>query len=147
MADDPLETLAKRVKILAKTMLQQSADELAVAYNENFSTDLKGKRTKDINATNRLRVYKGNLARAVSGKDEAGAIFEVTVKGSEVVLESGVDDSVIPYARIHEFGGKAGRNGAVTLRPRPYLRPGMEQYLKESLPRNIKRLMKMLGAT
>lgn len=141
--DKGLPTI-QRVLELAKQVLQQVPQELDVYYNENFGTDLKGERAKQANSTNRLRYYKGNLSRALQ-KDGAGNITSVDVMGGQIIVTSGIDDSVIPYARIHEYGGKAGRNGAVTLRPRPYLNPGMESFVQKAFPRYIKRLIKLLG--
>lgn len=134
----------ERILALAKQVLQQVPEELDVYYNENFGTDLKGERAKQANSTNRLRIYKGNLSRALQ-EGGAGNITHVDVKGGQIIVTSGVDGSVIPYARIHEYGGKAGRGGAVTLRPRPYLNPGMESFVQKAFPRYIKRLIKLLG--
>jgi len=82
--------------------------------------------------TGPLRIVSGALARALrpSGR---GAISRVSTEGLRAKLEKGVDLGVVPYARIHEKGGLAGRRrgarGRFTRRARiparPYLAPAL----------------------
>lgn len=183
----PFETMAMRVRELARDMLLSSADELAVYYNDNFGEDIGGaafsRQTSGPlslraprNTTNKLRVVTGDLARAVSGKqDEKGVIFDVKIQGDKIELVSGVDTRAIPYAAIHEFGGTIKHPGGtpyrmingefapvrksngrglpitkphdIKIKARPYLKPGMEAFIKEALPRYVNRLIKMLSET
>lgn len=73
------------------------------------------------------RNLSGRLLNVRSGTLRAGLLdsIEVTKVGSRIVdgsLTFGYDLDAIPYARIHELGGWAGRNHATKLRKRGYMR-------------------------
>ncbi|HEY1525624.1 MAG TPA: phage virion morphogenesis protein [Candidatus Angelobacter sp.] len=64
--------------------------------------------------------------------------IQVTPDGQSLAVSIGSD---LPYARIHEYGGFAGRSGPFKkkegrrpyIRPRPYLRPAIND-LQQALP-------------
>jgi phage gpG-like protein len=73
----------------------------------------------------KLDVRTGTLRRSVKGTMESGN----PIRG---ILSAGP----LPYAAIHEFGGKTGRGHRVTMRARPYLRPALKAvlpYLKNKI--------------
>lgn len=82
----------------------------------------------------RLYVNSGKLLKAASIPNAEGNVAEIRYKNGEFVVELGVDLSVIPYARIHEYGGKAGRGGSVLLKARPYLGPALAEYSQDNSP-------------
>lgn len=82
----------------------------------------------------RLYVNTGRLLKAASIPNAEGNVAEIRYKNGEFIVEMGVDLSVIPYARIHELGGNAGRGGKVTLKARPYLGPALEEYSQDNSP-------------
>lgn len=79
-------------------------------------------------ANNVLYVVTGKLLRAVSVPNSAGYATRVKRDGAKYTLLVGVDESVVPYAMIHEYGGNAGRGGRTVIRARPYIRPAMEEF-------------------
>lgn len=166
-----LPTVA-RVLALVKNVFLTAPRTLEAYTTEFFGGDLKGERATQRNKTKRLRVFRGGLQRAVQ-PGEPGNITELNIRNGVLEFESGVDTSIVPYAIIHELGGTIrhpggtpymiGRGGrAVFLRKgdpraigktrphpikipaRPYLKPGMQRFNDEALPRYIKRLMKLL---
>lgn len=73
----------------------------------------------------KLDVRTGTLRRSVKGTMQAGE----PIRG---ILSAGP----LPYAAIHEFGGKTGRGHRVTMRARPYLKPALKAvipYLKNRI--------------
>ena len=80
----------------------------------------------------RLYVNSGALLKAASGPNATGNISETKITNGEIVITQGVDLSVIPYARIHEYGGQAGRGLKSTIPARPYIGPAIEQYQKDA---------------
>lgn len=82
------------------------------------------------NTTNKLYRRTGNLVQALR-QNGLGNISRVESRGDTSSLTFGIDLNVIPYARIHEFGGRAG-NGAY-IPPRPYLNPGIEEFRRTAL--------------
>lgn len=99
------------------------------------------------NPTDKLYSQTGDLLKALSsatenGKD--GKIFSVTTNNGVVTLLKGVDVSIIKYARIHEYGGTTGRNGATKLPPRPYLNPAMKEFVKEEMDGVLERIVERL---
>ena len=62
--------------------------------------------------------FNSSAAGFREGRSEAFRQVEITSSGMIAVIGSDV-----PYARIHEFGGQAGRNRSVAIPARPYLTP------------------------
>lgn len=78
------------------------------------------------NLTNHLRVVSGALRRSwtiVGAKSVSGGV-------------EGAVRTVVPYARIHEFGGNTGIGGAALIPPRPYIGPALETR-KDQMVRDI----------
>lgn len=69
----------------------------------------------------RITSRTGNLRRNI--------VAETEVNDLRAIVNIGVRRNV-KYARIHEFGGNAGRNGTSFIKARPYLTPA----IKDSLP-------------
>ena len=125
---DVFKGMAKRLPIVVRDELKQ-ADALLQSYitAHMHGTDILAKGER--NATDELYSKTGALLRAIAGGK--GHIFSVSVTGSNVLLMVGVDLSVIPYARIHELGGVAGRGAKI--KPRPYIMPALKEFIKEEL--------------
>lgn len=81
----------------------------------------------------KLQVVKGNLLKAATVYNAPGNVSRTTVQSSQVTFEWGVDLAVIPYARIHEYGGQTGRNYAATMPKRPYIGPAMKQFQDQTM--------------
>jgi len=69
-----------------------------------------------------MNQYAPASAGSMAGKKEG--VHKVLVTQREIV---GVKGSRVPYARIHEFGGRAGRNHAAVIPARPYLIPALRK--------------------
>lgn len=93
------------------------------------------------NKTNKLYSQTGNLLRAMSIGKPAN-IFSVEEVNKEIAVKYGIDLDKVPYARIHEFGGTAGR-GAY-LRPRPYIVPAIKEFMKKEVVRVIQNIARRI---
>lgn len=97
------------------------------------------------NNTDKLYSKTGKLLRALQIGGN-GNLFDVKTNNGVVTLLTGIDVSVVPYARIHEYGGTTGRNGATKLPPRPYLNPAMKEFVKEEIDGVLERIVERLLA-
>lgn len=117
--------------------LRQAQEELAVYFADNMqpatrTNNIKSKSGKLRalpNPSDKLYQLYGNLRRAFIPKQDGniGKVVE-SPKGPAFVI--GIDLEVVPYARIHEYGGTTGRKGRTTIKARPYLAPGIEAYME-----------------
>lgn len=108
----------------------------------------KGRNMKPVypraSGTDKLQVVKGNLLKAATVYNAPGNVSRTTVQSAQVTFEWGVDLAVIPYARIHEYGGQTGRNYAATIPRRPYIGPALAQFEKTAMPKLIDILFQRL---
>jgi len=128
---------SRKAQIVEEIGALISADHMINAANRSWLLLQSGRATKYTPRTDndpRLYVNSGRLLKAASIPNANGNVSEVRYQGGKFVITVGVDLEVIPYARIHEFGGYAGRNGSVYLKPRPYLGPALEQYSAPNSP-------------
>jgi phage gpG-like protein len=93
------------------------------------------------NNTDKLYSQTGKLLRALAPNGK-GHIYTVESQRDGVLMKVGVDLNIVPYARIHEFGGVGG-NGA-KLRARPYLKTGVRDFVKEEMDNVLKRIVARL---
>lgn len=117
--------LQARLTPLYNDFAYQYADELQALAGANMVYATKAdKRTR--NTGDKLRRITGALFKSLNRKDPNN-IFELRTNafGFDVIY-----GSKLPYAAIHEYGGQAGRNRAVTIPKRPYLLPALEQFNK-----------------
>jgi phage gpG-like protein len=80
-----------------------------------------------------LQYVTGNLFKAATVYKASGNVSRTIIKSNAVTFEWGVDLAVIPYARIHEYGGQTGRNHAATMPPRPYIGPAMKAFQDDDM--------------
>lgn len=92
----------------------------------------------------KLQVVKGNLLKAATVYNAPGNKSRTVIENKMVTFEWGVDLAVIPYARIHEYGGQTGRNHAATMPMRPYIGPALTQFEKNTMPRLIQIFLERL---
>lgn len=135
-----LKDLIKRVpKELAGAFKGEIVDEIAPFISENFINaqnrsyilQQNGRSSKYVKRTDsnpRLYVNSGRLEKAATVPNAEGNFNKVTTSGDELTIELGVELQQVPYARIHEYGGNAGRGGKTKLPARPYLTPAFEEY-------------------
>lgn len=83
-------------------------------------------------ASGPLRILSGRLVRSITGArtgtGASEAIDEMELKNDVLIVRKG---SKVPYARIHEFGGMAGRGLKTRIPARPYLHPAVTAALPE----------------
>lgn len=92
----------------------------------------------------KLQVVSANLLKAATIYNAPGNVSRTTVQSSQVTFEWGIDLAVIPYARIHEYGGDAGRKLAAYIKPRPYIEPAMKAFQDEDMSTVIDRMFTKL---
>ena len=116
----------KLVNKLVQAMGDSSRLVVATATG-TYMRDAKGeprRRRKDDSGP--LRIVSGRLARSLTGARKGGrnpeSVYELSIGGGEIRLTFG---SSVPYSRIHEFGGTAGKGAVIPARP--YLGPALEE--------------------
>ena len=93
----------------------------------------------------RLQLVDGNLFKAATVYRAKGNVSSYQRTGNTYSFVWGIDLNVIPYARIHEYGGQAGRNLAATIPKRPYIGPSIEAYQKDGLVRLVDIMLRRLA--
>jgi len=102
------------------------AEEMIGAVEENFKREGRKPEWKKLaDATIEARKkakkwskgkWKGKILQVSGARGLAGSITKRSTKYAAIV------GSNLPYARIHQLGGKAGRGRKVTIPARPYLK-------------------------
>jgi len=87
------------------------------------------------NKTNELYKLTGDLTRALV-RGGRGNASTVNADGS---FTFAIDLSEIPYARIHEYGGTAGRGSQIPARP--YIRPALKDFVADEMPAMAQRVV------
>lgn len=168
---NPFAVKAIRVAEVIKAFMQEVPDLLTVYMIEQMGEDIGAGpfRSQEsgalslrapINETNKLRFQTNTLGRALSpgedgnisivdGKPYKGKATKISARQAldpnlKINVEFGIDLKVVPYARIHEYGGYAGRNKETYIKPRKYLRPGYDAFIANEVPRFFKRLVKAI---
>jgi phage gpG-like protein len=87
------------------------------------------------NSTSELYKLTGDLVRSLTkgGRGNASKIE------SDATFTFAIDLNEIPYARIHEYGGVAGRG--VELPARPYIRPALKDFVENEFPDMAQRIV------
>ena len=105
-----------------------TAVQLVIARSvTQFMRDAKGepKRRSPLDG-GPLRIVSGRLARSLTGArtgtNQPESIYRVASGAGDVKVTFG---SAVPYAAIHEYGGRAGRGLAAVIPGRPYLGPAL----------------------
>ena len=78
-----------------------------------------------------LRIRSGNLFRSFSpNRTDASNILRIESSREKMTMIYG---SSIPYAAIHEYGGKAGKGGSAVIPARPYFNTSIEEWKQKKL--------------
>jgi phage gpG-like protein len=133
--DSAVQQLQQRLAGLAPSVVAQVYKALQPLIYQSLSTAVPkyfaGSAAKDA-SSDLLTSRTGNLLNSVLQS------IETKSDGQTLTVSIGSD---LPYARIHEYGGFAGRRGPYKkkdghrsyIRPRPYLRPAIND-LQKALP-------------
>ena len=84
--------------------------ELAVDISDNIG-DLNRNPVYPRAGGKTLQVVTGNLLRAATVYKGRGNVSKTTGSGTSFSFQWGIDLKVVPYARIHEFGGTINHPG------------------------------------
>lgn len=96
---------------------------------------------------NTLQLVSGKLFKAATVYKAAGNVSEFKAVGQGIYsFVWGIDLDIVPYARIHEYGGQAGRNHAATIPARPYIGPALKVVQDKDLDDVIADMMKRILA-
>jgi phage gpG-like protein len=110
---------------------------LAVSISDNYGETNRNPSYPRSPKGNTLQLVSGNLFKAATVYNAQGNVSRAVVQNAQVTFEWGVDLGVIPYARIHEYGGQAGRKLAATIPKRPYIGPAFQDFQDKDLPKVI----------
>lgn len=92
-----------------------------------------------------LNYVTGNLFKAATVYKAKGNVSQFKQAGNSYSFFWGIDLNLVPYARIHEYGGQAGRNLMSTIPARPYAGPGMVYVEEKRLPEIIDKMLRKLA--
>jgi len=133
--DSALQHLQQRLSGLAPRLVAQVYKALQPLIYQSLRTAVPkyfaGSASRG-SSSDLLTSRSGNLLNSVLNS------IQVSPDGESLAVSIGSD---LPYARIHEYGGFAGRRGPYKkkdghrsyIRPRPYLRPAIND-LQKALP-------------
>jgi phage gpG-like protein len=133
--DSAVQQLQQRLAGLAPRVVAQVYEALQPLIYQSLRTAVPkyfaGSAGKS-SSSDLLTCRSGNLLNSVLNS------IQVSPDGQSMAVSIGSD---LPYARIHEYGGFAGRRGPYKkkdghrsyIRPRPYLRPAIND-LQKALP-------------
>jgi hypothetical protein len=183
--DAPFFEKLQRVKQVVKLFLQRAPNQLYAYAIENMGEDIGAEafrnqtsgplslRNVPRNMTDKLNFRTNKLSRSLA-PNEAGNITKIGVVNNRLQVEYGIDPKVVPYARIHEFGGTIKHPGGthyrvvdgravfvnkaegkadnlkttkphdIKIRARPYLRPAFIAFSKKQVPRLLQQIKKAI---
>lgn len=95
--------------------------------------------------SSRLNLVSGNLFKGATVYKARGNVSSFKQSGDSYSFFWGIDLDVIPYARIHEYGGKAGRNLRSNIPARPYIGPAITDFQSETFPQIIEIMLRKLS--
>jgi phage gpG-like protein len=133
--DSAVQQLQQRLAGLAPRVVAQVYEALQPLIYQSLRTSVPkyfaGSASKG-SSSDLLTSRSGNLMNSVLQS------IETKIDGQSLIVSIGSD---LKYARIHEYGGFAGRSGPFKkkggrrpyLKPRPYLRPAIND-LQQALP-------------
>lgn len=97
-----VEAFRMRVETRIKDLLQRLSFRFAV-YVERFM-DEHGPEPGTRSGSQRIGLQEGHISRALIPR-QSGNITRIVYESGAWTLETGIDDKLVPYANIHEYGG------------------------------------------
>lgn len=93
----------------------------------------------------KLNLVTGTLFKGATVYKAKGNVSSFKQTGNAYSFVWGIDLDVIPYARIHEYGGMAGRNLMSRIPARPYITPAIKDFEQETLPKIVEIMLRKLS--
>lgn len=124
-----IRELIKRVPSIVKDAMdpQIIQAELAVDISDNMD-ESNPNPVYPRNGGDRLQLVTNKLFRAATVYKAPGNVSKTTGSGSSFSFQWGIDLEVVPYARIHEFGGTINHPGGT-----PYfIRDGVIRFVRKA---------------
>jgi phage gpG-like protein len=141
------------IKII-KDEWQRIPDALSLYVSDNLGEDIGAAAFRSGGSARRLRAPRNTRTGPGSLRQISGDLFRSTQPGGDgniskfsavktgFEIEYAIDKRVIPYAYIHEYGGRIDfKNGSTLVLPaRPYLAPAIEDFEREEIPKIFSRI-------
>jgi len=117
-----------------KTWAKNSPEAIERGLNKAAVEIIATARSQHLSGPKMARGKTGGFLRstlaAPTGTLKRSLTKRVSVTAGKIIAQVG---SNLKYARIHEYGGRAGRNQSVPIPERPYLRPSVDSQRKRTL--------------
>lgn len=115
------------MELVANTAVSDFMRPASLESYQTGKTVAAQSKVLNIRTSRLMRSIKGSFAPSGGGGSEGGreGIRQVKTMGRGEIV--GILGSRVPYARIHEYGGMAGRGRSVRIPARPYLRPALKK--------------------
>jgi phage gpG-like protein len=145
--DEYVRRILFNLPILAKDAFdpQRMQTALQKDISKNYGKTNRQPVYPRVPAGDTLQLVDGNLFKAATIYRAKGNVTAYEERGNTYSFVWGIDLNVIPYARIHEYGGQTGRNYAATMPPRPYIGPAMQSFQEGIFPRIIDIMLRKLA--
>jgi phage gpG-like protein len=145
--DEYVRRILLNLPALAKDAFdpQRMQTALAVDISKNYGETNRAPKYPRQPEGKTLQLVTGSLFKAATVYRAKGNATAFEQRGDTYAFVWGVDLNVIPYARIHEYGGQTGRNYAATIPPRPYIGPAMRSFQDGNFPRIIDIMLRKLA--
>ncbi len=145
--DQYVRNILLNLPVLAKDAFDPQRMQTALArdISMNYGETVRNPKYPRVPTGKTLQQVDGNLFKAATVYRAKGNATAFEQRGNTYAFVWGIDLNVIPYARIHEYGGQTGRNHAATMPPRPYIGPAMQSFQDGNFPRIIDIMLRKLA--
>ena len=130
---------------LAKDAFDPQRIQTALGADISEHYGVTNRKPKYPSTASKLNLVTGNLFKAATVYKAKGNVSQFKQAGDTYSFIWGIDLDIIPYARIHEYGGQAGRNLMSTIPARPYITPAIKDFESNTLPKIIEIMLRKLS--
>lgn len=128
--EDYIRELIRKVPSIVKDAMdpQIIQTELAVDISDNMGDNVPNPVYPRPSGAKTLQLVTSKLFRAASVYKASGNVSKTTGSGTSFSFQWGIDLKVIPYARIHEFGGTINHPGGTPY----YIKDGELRFVRKA---------------
>ena len=128
--EDYIRELIRKVPSIVKDAMdpQIIQTELAVDISDNMGDNVPNPVYPRPSGAKTLQLVTSKLFRAATVYKAAGNVSKTTGSGTSFSFQWGIDLKVIPYARIHEFGGTINHPGGTPY----YIKDGELRFVRKA---------------